>query len=131
MRLLVVTMFAAGLLAGCGDKDGDDGIGGGTADTNTTAGADSGTDGGADDTGDTGGVLDGEGLYATHCASCHGVGGEGVDGVGPGLGGEVDRHDDEFLVDVILNGEDDMPPTAVSEGEAQAIVDWLRILFGE
>lgn len=140
MRFWMI-LATASLLTGCGDKDEDTtGFGGtvtdpGTTETETTDtdGGTSDTDGGTTtDTGDTGSTtdaLDGAALYATHCASCHGAEGEGVQDVGPGLANEFNRHDDEFLVDVVLNGDGTMPPIAVSEEEAYAIVEWLRAFF--
>ena len=69
---------------------------------------------------------DGEALYSTHCASCHGD--DGTGGSERGIEGEL-HHSDEELIDVILNGDGEMPGINVTEEEAQAIVDWMRASF--
>lgn len=73
-------------------------------------------------------ALDGGELFSTHCSSCHGSDGTGT-GNGPNIVGEVSRHSDEDIIDVILNGEDRMPAIEVTEEEAQLIVDWMRENF--
>lgn len=110
MRLGMTLVLAAGLLAGCGDKDGDTGTA--TAEVDTAAEA-----------------PDGEALYLSSCAGCHGEEGEGYENIGPALDGEFSRHDDDFLVGVVLNGDGTMPAIPVSEAEAYAIVEWLRAFF--
>jgi|GEM_PF-4524883 len=107
------------------DGSGDDGTGDdGTGDDGS--GGD-GSDGGA--TGDDGGAPDGASLYATYCASCHGASGEGA-ASGPPLESEVNRHTDEELIAVIQEGDGSMPAIDVTDEEAQAIVDFMRTLFG-
>jgi mono/diheme cytochrome c family protein len=66
----------------------------------------------------------GAGLYATHCAACHGEDGHGSD-AGPDLAREL-HHTDEELIAVMIQGKKDMEPADVTEAEAQLIVDWLR-----
>lgn len=111
--LMLVTALA---LAACGDKDdGDD-----TGDGGTTV-----ADGGAA-TEDGGTVVeDGAGLYARHCAACHGADARGSV-IGPDLLGGVQFHSDEQLVGVILDGKDDMAPVDISQDQAYEIVAWLR-----
>ena len=46
--------------------------------------------------------------------------------------GEVNKHTDAQLIQVILNGHGTMPAIDVTEEEAQAILDYLRnVLFAE
>jgi len=88
-----------------------------------------GGDGG--DTGDTAPPPpDGEALYAEHCASCHGDDGLGVEGLGPSLLREVERHTDDQLANTILTGDGTMPAIPVTEEEAYTIVAYLHELLG-
>ena len=106
----------AGLGAGpvaCSGKSDDTGA------TDTASGDGSGDDGGN--------TPDGATLFATHCAACHGADGRG--GSGPDLADEVPGKSDGDLTDVILNGNGNMPPIAVSGDEAAVIVAHLRTLF--
>ena len=88
----------------------------GSTATETSAPADSGS-----------GAQTGEDLYRLHCGACHGEQGEGTD-QGPELSHTSHKPDDKIL-SVILEGKGDMEPVDVSEEEAQAIVDHLRVLF--
>ncbi len=98
-----------------------------SADTVTGAQIDS-----AEDT-DTGPArpTDGAGLYTMFCSGCHGDDGKGLTGKGPDITAELDRKSDDQLIDIILNGQgrNEMPAIAVSEEEAQLIVDYLREAF--
>ncbi|MCB9763527.1 MAG: cytochrome c [Alphaproteobacteria bacterium] len=113
--LLVLALLAVG----CGDKDADDSAA--TDDSSATT-----DDSAADDTGTL--EMDGAVLYADHCETCHGPSGGGT-ASGPNIRPELGRHDDAFIVDVILNGHGDMEPVDVTAEQAQAIVDWMRANF--
>jgi mono/diheme cytochrome c family protein len=136
MRMMTAFWLMAGLgagLAACGDKSDD------TGSTDTASDDGSGDDGSGDDgsgddgsgddgSGDDGGnTADGPTLFANHCAACHGADGRG--GSGPDLADEVPGKSDGDLTDVILNGDGNMPPIAVSGDEAAVIVAHLRTLF--
>lgn len=124
-RLLLALLLG---LSACADKSGDDTAAPSeTGDTDTDTGQD--TDTAADTSGDTAAAdLDGEGLFAEWCSSCHGAAGEGSYSA-PALDREVPRKSDEQLISIILNGEDDMSPVPVTAEEAAAIVAYLRTLF--
>lgn len=53
----------------------------------------------------TGDVANGETLYGTNCALCHGTAGEGVENLGAALAGAT--LSDEEVVNVLLNGNDE------------------------
>jgi Cytochrome C oxidase, cbb3-type, subunit III len=129
-------------LAGCADKGTDSGSTNDAGDGGTTDGgagdsgsttdggtSDGGTSDGGTDSGDGGAAEpDGESLYATWCAACHGAEAEGVKGVGPGLENEL-HHTDAELVGFVLNGKGTMEPVPVTEAEATLIIEWLRARF--
>jgi putative heme-binding domain-containing protein len=69
-------------------------------------------------------------LYQVHCASCHGVWGEGDRGpslIGPRL---VRAPTDEAFLKIIANGISgtEMPRFALADGESADIVAWVRQL---
>lgn len=76
---------------------------------------------------------DGEALYQTNCAVCHGAEGEGS--VGPVLQGIVDAHGVEEVTNTIRNGVPDTPMQAwegtLTGEEIDAIVAFLGTLEGE
>lgn len=123
-------LLVASLVA-CGDKEEDDtgtAGDGGSADGGTMDGGTGDGDGGA--TGDGGDTeQSGADLYDGRCQACHGTDGRGT-ADGPDLLREVENHDDEFLVTVILEGKGDMEPVDVTPAEAQRIVDYLHELLG-
>ncbi len=69
-------------------------------------------------------------LYATYCAACHGANAEGTV-LGPELLEEVAEEDDDEIVEVILEGDDDMPPIAIPAADALAITRYLVVLSSE
>ncbi len=75
---------------------------------------------------DTAALAAGADLYSIHCAACHSP--DGTGGTGPDITSEVDEEDEE-LIEMILEGEDDMPAANVTPEEAQLIVDWMRTAF--
>ena len=75
-----------------------------------------------------GDIVEGERLYQMHCSVCHGVGGAGSS-IGPDILEDVAEESVEDLVEVMLEGEDDMPAANVTPEEAQLIVDWMRTAF--
>lgn len=72
----------------------------------------------------------GEQHYLRACADCHGATGEGGKD-GPGLRREVRFHDDAFLIGVMLDGHDDMPPADVTRPQAELVMVWLRSHFAK
>ena len=102
--------LAAGLLVGCGDKD-DAGDSGGTA------------DGGGD-------VAEGEVLYASMCAGCHGASGEGVSGTAPSMIERVPGLSEEQVTETILSGFGGMPPISASQQEAADIAAFVVVSGG-
>jgi putative heme-binding domain-containing protein len=86
--------------------------------------------GGAGQTYSAAEVNAGASLYRTHCASCHGAGGDQIPVVNLLRGKFVssDLTNDENIADVIMNGTRDglMPPTNATKLEALHIVAYLR-----
>ena len=86
-----------------------------------------------DDTDTDSGQSDGDAtagatVYATYCAACHGPSGHG--GSGPDLRREVPEQSDAELVEIITEGEDEMPGFALSPGDLADLIAWLRAEFG-
>ena len=77
-----------------------------------------------------GNVANGARLYADGCVTCHGLSGEGVEGLGPTLrpSNIVAAMDDETLSGLVLEGHGDMPGQAgiLSEQEVHDLVALLR-----
>lgn len=88
-------------------------------------------DGASCEGGGTGGgtAETGEELYASNCASCHGASGQGVSG--PALSDVVPGMDAEEVNEVILLGEDNMPPINVTVAEASLIADHVIATWGD
>ena len=72
---------------------------------------------------------DGASLFADNCASCHGAAGHGTRN-GPDLRDEVPEMSDGEIREVITEGEDDMPAFSFAAAELDALVAWLRDVFG-
>lgn len=70
-------------------------------------------------------LASGQSLYGTYCSACHGESGNGSD-QGPSLEEEVVENSEEDIVDVILNGDDNMEPVDVSEEEAAIIAAYVK-----
>ena len=70
----------------------------------------------------------GEALYNQHCANCHGIDGSGVDDVGPSFLNEL-HHSDAELIEVMLEGRGSMPPTPITQEEAESIMEYIRTNF--
>jgi mono/diheme cytochrome c family protein len=70
-------------------------------------------------------LASGKSLYGTYCSACHGETGNGSD-QGPSLEEEVVENSEEDIVNVILNGDDDMEPVDVSEKEAAIIAAYVK-----
>ena len=77
-----------------------------------------------------GDIVEGERLYQMHCSVCHGVGGAGSS-IGPDILEDVAEESVEDLVEVMLEGEDDMPAIGVTSQEALAIATWLKHVFAD
>ena len=89
--------------------------------------------GGSLDTQDTGSSnsFDGAELYDTYCSNCHASDASGVCGIGPDIREDVSEESISELVEVILEGEDNMPAIPVSRPEAVAIASWLKHVFSD
>lgn len=64
-----------------------------------------------------------EEMYQNSCADCHG--GDLSGGVGPNLQGVGDRLSVDEIVDVIENGQGQMPAGLYTGEEAQQVAEWL------
>lgn len=107
MKTLGFLMVAGlGGLAGCGDKDGDTGDGGGDLVGDATAGA---------------------AVYTSSCSSCHGADGAGASG--PSLFDEVPGKTDAELSDIIENGKDSMPAIGTSGQDLADLLAYLHATF--
>jgi cytochrome c5 len=74
---------------------------------------------------------DGAAIYAARCASCHGPNGEG--GAGPALGGVVDGHGRDYVVQTVTNGRPPAMPAwggILTPAEIQAVVDYVATFEG-
>jgi cytochrome c551 len=110
----IALLLSLTLALACGDKSDDTG-------SSTDTSSDGGSDGASG--------LDGASLYSSNCSGCHGSDGTNGSG-GPSLADEVPGKSDAELIEIMQNGEGSMPPIGVADDEAQAIVDYLRGLFG-
>lgn len=75
---------------------------------------------------------DGQQLYESNCAACHGAGGAGTS-VAPDLGGVVERIGREAVAAAIRDGRDATPPmpafgSQLSDGQVEALVGHLATL---
>ena len=76
----------------------------------------------------TGDSSSGQSIYSDSCAAYHGDDGPG--GTGPSLVEEVPEHDDELLLDVILNGTDEMDTRSHVAGSRRCAGPFARIVRG-
>lgn len=90
------------------------------------------TDSGGDpqdtDTGQ-GQSFDGAALYIKYCSGCHKADGTGRSG--PNIQDEAAEESIDELVEVILEGDDDMPAIPLSYGEAVAIAQWMKATWAQ
>lgn len=73
----------------------------------------------------------GQKLYMTHCAGCHGSNGISVMPEAPNLASfELFNKPDQDLIDMMLSGSDRMPPYMgiLNEGEILDVISYLRTL---
>lgn len=63
-------------------------------------------------------------LYAQHCGSCHGPQAEGT-AIGPAILEDIAEESDEELLEVIREGEDDMPPIPITDAQSKEIIGFL------
>lgn len=115
MRTLILSAL---LMSGCAAEL-DEYAGGGS---HLASGDASGTSGVSSATGDTSA---GAALYADNCASCHGAAAEG--GSGPAIAGASDSSGN---IDIVLNGEEEMPGFAdsLSDQDISDIFAYLATL---
>ena len=103
----------------------------------TLAGADDGEEAADSDVAigaavdDNAATADGEALYASRCANCHGDNGQGA--IGPRLEDLSDRYPDRAqLLAIVANGRGIMPGfvTNLSADEIDAVIDHVLERFG-
>lgn len=70
-----------------------------------------------------GGEFDPEAHYQKSCVACHGSSYEG--GAGPSLVGVGEKHSQEEIQDIVVNGKGGMPPGLVPQENAEAMAAWL------
>ncbi|SIS43079.1 cytochrome c551 [Salimicrobium flavidum] len=124
-KLLSVLFVAMLVLAACGGGGGDESSDDSGGDDTTTE-EQEGMDEGNGDSGDSGGEMDSaaaEEAYQTNCSSCHG--GDLGGGVGPALDSVGADYSEDEIVDIIQNGNGDMPAQDVDDETAQQIAGWL------
>ncbi len=88
-------MLAAALLIGCGDSTSE-------TDSSGADGSEVGTL--ADAQALTGDAAEGEAIFSSNCAGCHGA--DGTNGSAPSIAGEDERNE---IIEVVYQGEDEMP----------------------
>jgi mono/diheme cytochrome c family protein len=76
----------------------------------------------------------GEALFANVCRGCHMTDGKGAAGAGtyPSLARNSNLETREYPVNVVLNGQRDMPPFGemMNDDQVAAVVNYLRTHFG-
>ncbi len=104
----VVCLALSLVLTGCGDKE---------------------TDSGSPEVPCSADGIDGEALYTDNCSSCH----DAPNRTGPNLANMMGHHDDDFILETINDGWDDMPAFdgILSCDEQQAVLEYLRATHGE
>ncbi len=107
---LALVFGSALFLAACGGGDEKDNATNGTTDETT-------------DTEQTA-TADGEALVKESCVMCHGGNLQGM-GETPALTDVGSRLSEEEILDVILNGRNQMPPGLLKGDEAEAAAAWL------
>lgn len=65
----------------------------------------------------------GEQVYKQNCLSCHGENLEGQ--VGPALDKIGSKHSKDEILDIVKNGQGQMPPNIVEGADAEAVAEWL------
>ena len=70
--------------------------------------------------------VNGEAVYNSSCASCHGAGGVGVDNLGPALAGTT--LSDDQIADVIENGMGTMPGNLISGTDVDDVLAYIGSL---
>ena len=72
--------------------------------------------------------VNGEALFAAHCASCHAA--DGTGGSGQNLVNIVPSRTEQELTDTIQNGFGDMRATGLGDQDAADVVAWLIDSWG-
>ena len=110
------------LSVGCGDKD--DGDTSGTTETHDHSdhGGDDGDGGGSGD------AANGEAIYSTSCAACHGANGEGVSA--PAMTALVPGMSASAIATVALEGSGGMPPVLSNETDADDVAAYAVATWG-
>ncbi|MGG1679971.1 c-type cytochrome [Neobacillus sp. NRS-1170] len=70
--------------------------------------------------------VDGESIYKTTCAGCHGDQYQG--GVGPSLKGVGSRLSEKEIENIVQHGRGNMPSGLVSKEDAPGMAAWLKTL---
>ena len=110
-KKLLAVIFGAGLmLAACGGGDDE------AKDTSTT-------DDGSTGSSETASV-DAEKIVNSKCITCHGGNLEGQ-GSFPAIADVGSRLSEDEILNVILNGQNAMPPKIIQGEEAEAVAAWL------
>ncbi|GAB4247383.1 MAG: hypothetical protein Tsb0034_26580 [Ekhidna sp.] len=79
-------------------------------------------------------IYRGEEIYITHCVSCHGPNGDGLDGAYPSLQKpQIESFHTERAVSLILNGsgfDGGMKPIALEDQEIVDVVNYIQNEWG-
>lgn len=73
---------------------------------------------------------DGQQIYDSNCAGCHGQ--DGAGNVGPALAGNADLADAQFVIGQILHGGQTMPPVGegMADADIAAVINFIRSNWG-
>ena len=73
---------------------------------------------------------DGQQVYNSNCAACHGQ--DGAGNVGPALAGNADLSDAQFVIGQILHDGQMMPPVGegMTDAEIAAVINFVRSNWG-
>lgn len=131
---LVTIAVCVPLAAGCGESDE---VLSGTGTIEVDTGEGHGEDGGGEETAATGeetgggeetvaAGADGESVFSSNCASCHGQEGTGGN-VGPDLQQSSTAEDQSAVEEVVRNGQGTMPPFegSLSDEEITAVAEYV------
>lgn len=124
--LASLAVFSLFLSVGCGDKDGGDTSGTTEPHDHSDHGGDDGD--GDGDGGGSGDAANGEAIYSTSCAACHGANGEGVSA--PAMTTLVPGMSASAIATVALEGSGGMPPVLSNETDADDVAAYAVATWG-